>query len=104
MPILLVVDDDRAVRYLVRQAFEGSDIEVVEAPAAAEGLELSQQRHPDTVLLDIMLPEMSGLEAYRAFQAIDPKLPVIFITALDSSDVAIQAMTLGAYDFVLKPL
>ncbi|MBI2826311.1 MAG: sigma-54-dependent Fis family transcriptional regulator [Planctomycetia bacterium] len=104
MPTLLVVDDDRAVRHLVRQAFQGPELEVVEAATAAEGLDLSRQRQPDTVLLDIMLPEMSGLEAYRAFQTIDPKLPVIFITALDSSDVAIQAMSLGAYDFVLKPL
>ncbi len=47
---------------------------------------------------------MSGLEAFRAFHALDPKLPIIFVTALDSSDVAIQAMTLGAYDFVMKPL
>ena len=50
---------------------------------------------PDAVLLDINLPEMSGLEAFRHFTRLDPKLPVIFVTALDSSDVAIQAMTLG---------
>ena len=56
------------------------------------------------MLLDISLPEMSGLEAFRAFHALDPKLPMIFVTAMDSSDVAIQAMTLGAYDFVMKPL
>ncbi len=104
MPILLVVDDDRAVRHLVSQAFEGTDVTVVEAATAEDGLDLLRRQAPDTVLLDINLPEMSGLEAFRAFHALDPKLPIVFVTALDSSDVAIQAMTLGAYDFVMKPL
>ena len=104
MPILLVVDDDRAVRHLVGQAFEGTDVTVVQAATAEDGLDLLRRQAPDTVLLDINLPEMSGLEAFRAFHALDPKLPIIFVTALDSSDVAIQAMTLGAYDFVMKPL
>ncbi len=104
MPKLLVVDDDRSIRHLVRHVFEGTDIEVMEGPTAEEGLDLLRRQAPDAVLLDIGLPEMSGLEAFRAFHALDPKLPIIFITALDSSDVAIQAMTLGAYDFVMKPL
>jgi DNA-binding NtrC family response regulator len=104
MPTLLVVDDDRAVRHLVHQAFEGTDIQVAEAATAEDGLDLLRRQSPDAVLLDINLPEMSGLEAFRAFHALDPKLPIIFVTALDSSDVAIQAMTLGAYDFVMKPL
>ena len=104
MPILLIVDDDRSMRHLARQAFEGTGIEVVEAATAEDGLDTLRRQAPDTVLLDIGLPEMSGLEAFRAFHALDPKLPVIFITAMDSSDVAIQAMTLGAYDFVMKPV
>ncbi|HEY4310034.1 MAG TPA: sigma-54 dependent transcriptional regulator [Pirellulales bacterium] len=104
MPILLVVDDDRAVRHLVHQAFEGTDVTVVEVATAEDGLDVLRRQSPDTVLLDINLPEMSGLEAFRAFHALDHKLPIIFVTALDSSDVAIQAMTLGAYDFVMKPL
>src|SRR5262249_8933816 len=54
--------------------------------------------------LDIMLPEISGLEAFRKIQALDPKLPVIFITARTSSAVAIEAMKLGAYDYLCKPL
>ncbi len=104
MPTLLVVDDDRAVRHLVHQAFEGTNIHVVDVATAEDGLEQLRRETPDAVLLDINLPEMSGLEAFRAFHALDPKLPIIFVTALDSSDVAIQAMTLGAYDFVMKPL
>ena len=104
MPTLLLVDDDRSVRHLVREAFAGSDVEVLEAANAEDGIEIVRQKRPDAVLLDILLPGISGLEAFRAFQALDPKLPVIFITSLDSSDTAIQAMSLGAYNFVMKPL
>jgi two-component system nitrogen regulation response regulator GlnG len=50
------------------------------------------------------LPEISGLEAFHKLHALDSKLPVIFMTAVDSSELAIQAMSLGAYDFVMKPL
>ena len=87
----------------------GLGIEVVEAETAERGLEIlgrhgSQAIPIDVVLLDIGLPEMSGLEAFRAYHVLDAKLPVIFVTAMESSDVAIQAMTLGAYDFVMKLL
>jgi two-component system nitrogen regulation response regulator GlnG len=104
MSRLLVVDDDRSVRHLVREAFVGSGVEVIDAATAEDGLDQLRRQAPDSVLLDIGLPEMSGLEAFRAFHALDPKLPIIFITALDSSDVAIEAMSMGAYDFVMKPL
>ncbi len=104
MPTLLVVDDDRAIRHVVQQAFSGTDIQVAEAATAEDGLDQLRRHLPDVVLLDINLPEMSGMEAFRAFHSLDPKLPIIFVTALDSSDIAIQAMTLGAYDFVMKPL
>ncbi len=59
---------------------------------------------PDVLLLDIMLPNTSGLELAEQIRKLDPKLPVIFITASDESDVAIEAMALGAYDYLLKPL
>lgn len=101
---ILVVDDDRAVRHLVQRAFTDTDITVIEAATADEGLKMLRTEQPGVVLLDIMLPEISGLEAFRKFHALDSKMPVIFITAMDSSDIAIQAMSLGAYDFVMKPL
>ena len=65
MPKLLVIDDDRSVRHLVRQAFDGSGIEIIDAATAEEGLDVLRRQTPDTVLLDIGLPEMSGLEAFR---------------------------------------
>jgi DNA-binding NtrC family response regulator len=104
MSKILIIDDDRAVRHLIAKTFEGSDVEVVSAESADEGLRLLGEMVPDVVLLDILLPKTSGLELYERIHALDVKLPVIFITALDSSETAIKAMTLGAFDYLLKPL
>jgi two-component system nitrogen regulation response regulator GlnG len=104
MPKLLIIDDDRAVVHLVRQAFTGSEVEVRSGTSAAEGLEMLARETFDVVLLDVVLPGASGLETFERFRRIDPKLPIIFITAGGTSDTAIEAMKMGAYDYVLKPL
>ncbi len=104
MPTLLVIDDDRSVLHLIRAAFQGQPVEVLTIDSEAEGLALVKDRHPDVVLLDIMLPGTSGLDTFQKIHDLDAKLPVIFITAGGSSDTAIEAMQLGAYDYLLKPL
>ena len=62
------------------------------------------QHHPDVVLLDIQLPDLSGLELFQKVRQVDATIPVIFITASGSSGTAIEAMKLGAFDYLLKPL
>ncbi len=104
MPSLLVIDDDRSVRHLVENAFDAAELTVISAATAEAGLQAVQTRRPDAVLLDIMLPKMSGLDVFQQLQAIDKKLPVIFITSGGTSDSAIDALMLGAFDYVLKPL
>jgi two-component system nitrogen regulation response regulator GlnG len=104
MPKILIIDDDRSVRHLIGKVFEGSDVEVLSASTAEEGLRSVMENPPDAALLDIMLPNTSGLDLFEQIHEADPKLPVIFITSLDSSEVAIRAMTLGAFDYLLKPL
>jgi len=104
MSRILVIDDDRSVRHLIAKAFEDSDVEVVPAATAEDGMRLLGDHPLDVVLLDILLPEQSGLEIFEKIRSVDPKLPVIFITSLSSSDTAIKAMTLGAFDYLLKPL
>src|SRR6187549_4011955 len=104
MSRILVIDDDRSVRHLIAKAFEETDVQVVPAATAEEGLHMLGEAQSDVVLLDILLPESSGLELFERIRTIDPKLPVIFITSLSSSDTAIKAMTLGAFDYLLKPL
>src|ERR1700733_12378653 len=103
MSTLLVIDDDRAVLYTIERTFQGTGVSVLTAKTVREGLELNE-RKPDVALLDIMLPEGSGLEAVEKIQALDPKLPIIFITAGGTSDTTIEAMKLGADDYLLKPL
>ena len=103
MPKLLVIDDDRAVLHMISQAFRDSSISVLTAQTPEQALELINQR-PDVVLLDIVLRDCSGLDLVHKIRDRDAKLPVIFITARGSSDTAIEAMKLGAYDYLLKPL
>jgi len=104
MSRILVIDDDRSVRHLISKVFEGTDVEVVAGATAEDGLQVVNESRPDVVLLDILLPNTTGLEVFDRIRAIDAKLPVIFITSLDSSEMAIKAMTLGALDYLLKPL
>jgi two-component system nitrogen regulation response regulator GlnG len=100
----LVVDDDRAILHLIRSTFKDSDVDVITAVNASDALALLEESRPDAVLLDIMLPEGSGLKTFEQIRKIDPKLPVVFITAGGTSDTAIEAMKSGAYDYLLKPL
>src|SRR6185503_9082541 len=104
MPTLLVIDDDDSILYAFREVFRGPAVSLITAGSAAEGLKLVGRRQPDVVILDISLPDMSGLEAYLHVRAIDAKVPVIFITAHGTTNTAIEAMKLGALDYLLKPV
>lgn len=106
MPTILVVDDDRMVRRLIERCFEHSSVEVQSAGSAEEGLQMVEQAQPpiEVVLLDIMLPGSSGLEIARKLRHFDSKLPIIFISGRDDSDTTIEAMKLGAYEYLVKPL
>ncbi len=104
MTKVLAVDDDRTVLHLIQRWFEEAGVEVITAATAAEGLQRVRDDRPDVMLLDIMLPQLSGLEAGKAVREIDSKLPVIFITGHGSSEMAIESMKQGAYDYLLKPL
>jgi two-component system nitrogen regulation response regulator GlnG len=104
MSTVLVVDDDRATLHLMRQTFRDTDVSVETARTAQEGLDFIANRQPDLVVLDIMLPDISGIEVFQNIKRIDPRLPVIFITAGGTSDTAIEAVKGGAYDYLLKPL
>jgi nitrogen regulation protein NR(I) len=104
MASLLVIDDDRTVLLLVKKAFADSDLEIHCASDAGAGMAALREHKPDVLLLDILLPEVSGMDLAREIRAIDLRLPVIFITATNDSDTAIEAMKMGAYDYLLKPL
>src|SRR5207302_953836 len=105
MANLLLVDDDTVViPEQVRQGFPppGHRVEVAETGAAA--LDLVRTKPPDVILLDLHLPDQSGLEVYQAIRQIDARIPVIFVTMAKTADAAIEAMKQGAYDYLFKPL
>ncbi len=104
MPTLLIVDDEQSVRYSFRTVLESDDVKVLTAASAAEGLALIQDERPDVVLLDIQLPDRSGLDVFREVYALDPKRPVIFMTAHGTAETAIEAMKAGAFDYLIKPV
>jgi two-component system nitrogen regulation response regulator GlnG len=104
MPTLLVIDDEQSVRYSFRRVFEGNGITVFTARTAAEGIEQAREHTPDVVVLDLQLPDRSGLDVYRDIHELDPKRPVIFITAHGTTETAIEAMKSGAFDYLVKPV
>jgi two-component system, NtrC family, nitrogen regulation response regulator GlnG len=104
VPTLLVIDDERSVCYSFRRVFEAEGVRVLTAETAAAGLQLLRENKPDVVVLDLQLPDRSGLDLFRELHAESPKRPVIFITAHGTTDTAIEAMKSGAFDYLLKPL
>lgn len=106
MSAVLVVDDDKAVIQVVTRGLTKAGIQVFAASTPDEGIELLSQHRGkiDACLLDILLSGASGLDVFKRVHSLDPKLPVLFITGSTSSDVAIEAMKLGAFDYITKPL
>jgi DNA-binding NtrC family response regulator len=104
MPKLLVVDDEPFVRFSISQVFANGDVKLFEAASADEGLRLAAEESPDVILLDIRLGMRSGLDVFQELRRMNPKCLVIFITGHGTSETAIEAMKLGAYDYLVKPL
>jgi two-component system nitrogen regulation response regulator GlnG len=104
MPVILVIDDEPSIQHAFRRAFHHPELEVLTASSSAEGLAFVGLHQPDVVVLDVKLPDESGLETYKRIRQLDARIPVIFITGHGTTDTAIEAMKLGAYDYLLKPL
>jgi two-component system nitrogen regulation response regulator GlnG len=104
MPSLLVVDDEPNVLFSVQTGLQSDGLGVLTALTAGEGIDLVTRQRPDAVLIDVRLPDMSGLDAFERMRAIDPRLPVIIMTAFDATETAIEAMKRGAFEYLLKPV
>ncbi len=102
--LLLIDDDPILIAEQVRQAFAVPRYRVAVAGTGAEGLECVRSEPPDVILLDMRLPDKSGLEVYQQIRAMDARIPVIFVTMAKTADMAIEAMKQGAYDYLFKPL
>jgi DNA-binding NtrC family response regulator len=104
MPLLLVVDDEPAILHAFRRVFHEPEITLLTASLPVDGLSLVAEHRPDVVILDVEMPGMSGLEVFRSIRQIDPRVPIIFITGRAGTEEAIEAVKLGALDYLFKPL
>lgn len=104
MPLLLVVDDEPAIQHAFRRAFRDTEIELQFSDTGARAIEFVNGQRPDAIVLDVRLPDVSGLEVFHKIHALDARIPVIFITGHGTTDLAIEAIKEGAYEFLLKPL
>jgi two-component system alkaline phosphatase synthesis response regulator PhoP len=106
LPIILVVDDDQQNLELVQAYLEDIECETVAAHDGIEALDLVAQAKPDLILLDVMMPKMSGFEVCRRLKA-DPdtsQIPVIMVTALNEFGDIERGIDSGTDDFVSKPI
>ncbi len=104
MSTLLIVDDDTAHRTMLRTLLRGWGYVVDEADDGTVAVEKVHERPYDAVLMDIRMVRMGGIEALRAIKAYNPAIPVLIMTAYSSVETAVEALKIGAYDYLTKPL
>ena len=105
MESLLVIDDERSVLQVFKGVFgKEPNVDLITATTGKQGLKLVRSEEPDAVILDVLLPDQQGLDVFAEVRKIDSRLPVIFITGGGTSATAIEAMQLGALDYLTKPL
>src|SRR6476659_8750401 len=103
MDKLLLIDDEPDVQYSFQRTFGSSEVELLTASSGEEALRIIPKLKPDLVIMDVRMGGISGLETLRKLREMDAKVPVIMMTAYGTTQTAIEAMKLGAYDYLLKP-
>jgi len=101
---VLIVDDDKDFLSIMAERMQMRGLEVVTATSAAEALRKLEEASFDAVLLDLMMPEMGGIEALQIMRRKQPEIQVIFLTGHPSVSKGVEAMKLGAMDFLPKPV
>jgi len=101
---VLVIDDDDGVRKMCLEMLEARGHKTLGAASVAEGLRLFGERHPAAVLLDLKLPDGAGIDVLRELQRRAPGTPVAVISGYGSVPKAVEAMKVGAADFIEKPI
>jgi two-component system, OmpR family, response regulator len=100
---ILVVDDEPSIVDAVATSLRYEGFSVDEATTGREAVALAQARAPDLIVLDVMLPDLDGLEVTRRLRAADIRVPVIFLTARDTLDDKVAGLTIGGDDYLTKP-
>ncbi len=103
MNTILIIDDDDQLRKSFEKLLAEEGYAVESAASGEAGVKSVREKSPDLVILDMRLPGMNGFETYKVINEIEPKLPVIIMTAYGTTETAIEATKMGAFDYLLKP-
>jgi two-component system NtrC family response regulator len=103
IPKILIIDDEEHMCWALKRAMEQEGYQAVTATSGSKGINLLKEKGPSLILLDLKMPEMDGLEVLGIIREIHPRVPVIMITAHGTIETAIEAMKLGAVDYITKP-
>ncbi|MHB8132019.1 MAG: sigma-54-dependent transcriptional regulator, partial [Mobilitalea sp.] len=103
IPRILVIDDEERMCWALERALSHEGYQVVTATRGLQGIEMALETEPSTVILDLKIPDSDGIEVLRKLKSIYPNIPVIMITAHGSIETAIEAMKIGATDYITKP-
>jgi DNA-binding NtrC family response regulator len=102
-PLLLVVDDEPAVLSLIKRVAEGEGFEALVCTSGREALAVAEEKGPDLVLVDLRMPDVGGLDIVRALRKADSKAMIVLMTGYGSIDSAVEAVKIGAADYLTKP-
>ena len=100
---ILLTDDSKLLRKKLRAEMEQLDCEVLEAENGKEAIMKDLKEQPDGVILDIVMPEVGGIETLQVIKEINPDLPVIMLSSAGTSQKLKETLELGALDFIQKP-
>ena len=101
---VLVVDDDRSNRFMLQAMFTEWGWKVDEADDGTTAVAAIERHFYDAILMDVRMAKMDGMEALRRIHAMNPAIPVVIMTAYSSVDSAVEAIKIGAHDYLTKPL
>lgn len=103
MDTILIIDDDEHLRKGFERMLTEEGYSVKSASSGEAGIEIVHANVPDLVILDVRLPGINGLQAFKIIHEMEPKLPVIIMTGYGTTETAIEATKMGAFDYILKP-
>jgi DNA-binding response OmpR family regulator len=101
---VLLIDDDELIRQSIATYLDDSGFDILQADNGRAGMQMIHQTTPDVVLLDLRMPELDGLEVLDQIKQEDPELPVIVVTGAGVLKDAVEALRMGAFDFISKPI
>lgn len=99
----MITDDSKLLRKKLREELESLGCEVLEASNGKEAIQINLQEHLDAIFLDIVMPEVGGIEALQVIKEVSPDLPVVMVSSVGTPQKLIRTLKMGAMDFIQKP-